>query len=263
MTALAAKLQSNTRKSAGSVLKIAIFLGILGVTLPFWLPESLGGDIALQFVLTGSMKGELDPGSFVLVRRSNDYQAGDIAVYKLTQSNGKSISIVHRIVGRLPDGRYIFKGDANRSSETVDPQQIIGKLVVGIPGLGFLPGAIKAAPVIVGLLLIAPFMLGRNKNKSVQRKSLYLPTLAVVGISLPFFSSGLAETLGVMQASLLILGFLGAARLVDKTDPWPEFKAISDIAYMLIIAMAVLMVPFPELKDSFDLLRTEFIGGTA
>ena len=260
MTALPTNIQSHTRKSAGGALKIAILLGLLGVTLPFWLPESLGGDIALQFVLTGSMRGELGPGSFVLVRRSDDYQVGDIAVYKLTKSSGKSISIVHRIVGRLPDGRYIFKGDANRGSETVDPQQVIGKLVVGIPGLGFIPGTIRAAPAIVGLLLIAPWLLGRNKNKdkNAPRKSLFLPTLAVVAISLPFFSSGLAETLGVFQASLLILVFLGAVRLVEKTDPWPDFRAISDIAYLLIIAMAVLMVPIPQLVDSFGLIKGEF-----
>jgi len=234
-------------------------LGMLGVTLPFWLPESLGGDVGLLFVLTDSMKGELDPGSFILARRSNDYQVGDIAVYKLTQSSGKSISIVHRIVGRLPDGRYIFKGDANRGSETVDPQQIIGKLRVGIPGLGFAAGAIKAAPAIVGLLLMAPLLLGRNKNKdkNAPRKSLFLPTLAVVAISLPFFSSGLAESLGVFQASLLTLAFLGAARLVEKSDPWPDFKAISDIGYMLIIAMAVLMVPLSELIDSFGQIKAE------
>ena len=105
MSALYANKRSQRRKVAANTLRVGILLGLLGVTLPFWLPESLGGDIALQFVLTGSMKGELGPGSFVLVRRSSDYSVGDIAVYKLTQSNGKSISIVHRIVGRLPDGR--------------------------------------------------------------------------------------------------------------------------------------------------------------
>ena len=259
MTTLHTSIQSRGKKVGATALKIGIFLAILGVTLPFWLPESFGGDIALQFVITGSMKGELSPGSFVLARRSNDYQVGDIAVYKLTQSSGKSISIVHRIVGRLPDGRYTFKGDANRSSETVDPQQVIGKLVVGIPGLGFIPGAIKATPAIAGLLLIASLLLDRNKkNGNAHRKSIFLPTLGVVTISLPFISVGLAETLGVFQASLLILVFLGGVRLVEKTDPWPDFKAISDIGYMLIIAMAVLMVPIPELMDSFGLIKAEF-----
>jgi len=260
MTTLPTNIQSHSRKTAGSVLKTAIFLGALGVTLPFWLPTNLGGEVALQFVLTGSMKEELGPGSFVLARRSNDYQVGDIAVYKQKLSDGKSISIVHRIVGQLPDGRYIFKGDANRGSETVDPQQVIGKLVVGIPGLGFIPGAIKAAPIIVGLLLMATLLLGRSRRMDGETKarSLFLPALAVVAISIPFFSSGLAERLGVLQASILVLVFLGAVRLVEKTDPWPDFRAISDIGYILIIAMAVLMVPIPELIDSFGQIMSEF-----
>jgi len=260
MSAVHPNIQSHTKRFAENALKIGIILGVLGMTLPFWLPESLGGDIALQFVLTGSMKGELDPGSFVLVRRTDNYQVGDIAVYKLTQSNGKSISIVHRIVGRLPDGRYIFKGDANRGTEKVEPQQVIGKLVVGIPGLGFIPGAIKAAPVIVGALLMAPLLLGRKQDKEGEssKKSLFLPALAVVAISLPFFSSGLAEKLGVFQASVLVLVFLGAIRLVEKIDPWPEFRAIPDIGYILLITLAVLMVPIPELMDSFSQFKAEF-----
>ena len=260
MSALHANIQSQSRKFTGNALKLGILLGLLGATLPFWWPESFGGDIALQFVLTGSMKGELGPGSFVLVRRSDHYQVGDIAVYKLSQSSGKDISIVHRIVGRLPDGRYIFKGDANRGSEIVDPQQLVGKMVVGIPGLGFIPGAIKAAPAIGGLLLIPPLVMGRNKNKgnNAQRRSIFLPTLAVVAISMPFFSSGLADILSVFQASLLVLIFLGAVRFVEKTDPWPDFKAIADIGYMLIIAMAVLMVPIPELIDSFGQIKAGF-----
>jgi len=260
MNALHANKRPHTKGFAENLLKFGIYMGLLGVTLPFWLPANIGGDVALQFVLTGSMKGELNPGSFVLVRRSNHYQVGDIAVYELVQSDGGSISIVHRIVDRLPDGRYIFKGDANRGTETVDPQQVIGKLVVGIPGLGFIPGAIKAAPAIVGLLLIGPFMLGRSESEEAdtKRKCLFFPALVVVAVTLPFFSSGLAEALGVIQASLLVLAFLVAVRLVEKTDPWPDFKAVSDIGYLLIIALAVLMVPLGETIESLNQIKAGF-----
>ena len=193
MSATHINIQSQTKRFAYNALKIGLFLGLLGVTLPFWWPESLGGDVALQFVLTSSMKGELGPGSFVIVRRSDDYQVGDIAVYKLTQSNGKSISIVHRIVGRLPDGRYIFKGDANRGSETVDPQQVIGKMVVGVPGLGFIPGAIKAAPVIVGALLMVPFLLGRKQHKDGNTSRKFWP---IIPLS---YSSDAPEGMGLFD----------------------------------------------------------------
>ena len=91
MTTVHTNMQSHVRNFWENAFSAGIFLGVLAVALPFWLPASLGGDIAPQFVLTGGMRGELDPGSFVLARRSDDYQVGDIAVYKLTQSSGKSI----------------------------------------------------------------------------------------------------------------------------------------------------------------------------
>lgn len=241
------------------ILKLVIFLGILGSTLPFWLPDSLGGDISLQFVLTGSMKGELGPGSLALVRRSNNYQVGDIAAYKLFHSEGH-IVVIHRIVGRLPDGGYIFKGDANRGTETVAPAEIMGKLVLGVPGLGFVPGAISAAPILLGILALAPFLFGRAKEPSAAQKkrSLFFPALLAVAITLPFYSVGLAERLGVLQASILILTFLVGVRVIEVTDPWPEFRFLPDLGYILIVALAVLMVSIPGLMDSLEVLRAEF-----
>ncbi len=246
-------------KFSKPILKICVFLGILGLLLPFWLPHSVGGDISLQFVLTGSMKGELGPGSLVLVRRSNYYQVGDIAAYKLFHSEGH-IVIIHRIIERLPDGRYIFKGDANRGTETVAPAQIMGKLVLGVPGLGFIPGAINAAPIFLGIIALAPFLFGRTKEPPVAQKkrSLFFPALLAVAVTLPFFSVGLAERLGVLQASILILTFLVGVRVIEVTDPWPGFRFLSDLGYILIVALSVLIVSIPGVMDSLEALKAEF-----
>ena len=116
-----------------SVLAIGLYVGVLVATLPLWLPVWLGGNIAFNFILTGSMKGELDPGSFVLVRQSNQYGIGDIAAYRHRTDGDTQIMILHRIIDRLPDGKYTFKGDANRGTETVAAEQIVGKLVFGVP----------------------------------------------------------------------------------------------------------------------------------
>ena len=105
-----------------NVLVIGLYLGMLAATLPLWLPVNFGGAIAFNFILTKSMKGELGPGSFVLVRQSNRYGIGDIAAYRHGAGSGAEIIIIHRIVDRLPDGKYIFKGDANRTTETVTEQ---------------------------------------------------------------------------------------------------------------------------------------------
>ena len=46
------------------IIKHLIFIAIIIGTLPFWLPTSMRGDTSYHFVLTDSMEGTLDPGSF-------------------------------------------------------------------------------------------------------------------------------------------------------------------------------------------------------
>ena len=245
---------------AKSVLVFGLYVGVLLATLPLWLPVNMGGTIAINFILTGSMKGELGPGSFVLVRQSNQYDVGDIAAYRFRIDDETEITIMHRIVDRLPDGRYVFKGDANRGTETVAEEQIIGKLVIGIPGVGFIQGALKASPAIMLPLLVAPFIFKRGKPKVEARpkKSLFLPALLVVGLTLPFYSTGLAETLGSMTASLVVIGLLAGSRVMELVDPWPEMKILGDLSYLLVGALSLLMVSIPEMTESFRLAMSEF-----
>ena len=235
------------------------------LTAPAWLPERLGGDMSFTFILTGSMKGELDPGSFVVLRRSSDYRVGDIAGYRLYLEDDRHIIIVHRIVEVLADGRFIFKGDANRGTETVDANKVIGKLALGIPGLGFIFGAIKSGPILIGGVLLIPLFFtgtkkggGDNEKQKVRGKGLFLPTLVVVAFTLPFYSIGLVEKLGSLQASALILGFLGGARLMEVLDPWPEYRFLIDLMYGSVIALSLFMVSIPDALDSFRVLIDEF-----
>ena len=247
-------------KSSRALLTLGIIASLAVVTVPAWLPERLGGDMSFTFILTGSMKGELDPGSFVVLRRSADYQVGDIAGYRLYLEDDRYIVIVHRIVEVLGDGRFIFKGDANRGTETVDANKVIGKLALGIPGLGFIFGAIKAGPILIGGVLLIPMLFTGTKDeeRKVRGKGLFLPTLVVVAFTLPFYSVGLAEKLGSLQAPALILAFLGGARLMEVLDPWPEYRFLVDLMYGLVIALSLFMVSIPDALDSWRLLMDEF-----
>ena len=247
-------------KSSRALLIIGIIASLVVVAAPAWLPERLGGDMSFTFILTGSMKGELDPGSFVVLRRSSDYVVGDIAAYRLYLEDDMYIVIVHRIVEVLADGRFIFKGDANRGTETVDANKVIGKLALGIPGLGFVFGAVKAAPVMIGGVLLIPLLFNGTKDQKqkARGKGLFLPTLIVVAFTLPFYSIGLAEKLGFLQASALILGFLGGARLMEVVDPWPEYRFLVDLTYGLVVALSLFMVSIPDALDSLRMLIDEF-----
>jgi len=243
-----------------SVLGLSIFLGVLTVTSPLWLPESIGGDISFQFILTGSMKGELDPGSFVVLRRSETYDIGDVAGYRLYGQDGGSIVIVHRVVDRLPDGRYIFKGDANLGTEVVGPDQVIGKMVVGVPWAGLVPAVIRSSPVIAGIVLLVPLIVFRSKGEAAhrQKKSLFLVSLLVVALTMPFYSVGLAEKFGALAASGMIIGFLGGIRSLEVKYPLVSLHVLVDLSYIFIAAQSMMMVSIPEATDSLKLLVGEF-----
>ena len=247
-------------KSSRAPLTLGIIASLVMVAAPAWLPERLSGDMSFTFILTGSMKGELDPGSLVVLRRSSDYRVGDIAGYRLYLEDERHIIIVHRIVRVLADGRFIFKGDANRGTETVDANKVIGKLALGVPGLGFIFGAVKAAPVMLGGVLLIPMLFtgAKNEEQKARGKGLFLPTLVVVAFTLPFYSIGLAEKLGSLQASALILGFLGGARLMEVLDPWPENRFLVHLMYGSVIALSLFMVSIPDARDSLQVLIDEF-----
>ena len=253
-----------------SFFTLGIIASLLMLSAPAWLPVQLGGDMSINFILTGSMRGELDPGSLVVLRRSSRYQVGDIAGYRLYLEDERYIIIVHRIIEILPDGRFIFKGDANRGTETVDPDKVIGKLALGITGLGFIFGAFKSAPVLIGGVLLIPLFFsgstarGTKNNESegekpkVRGKGFFLPTLVAVAFTLPFYSIGLAEKLGILEASALILGFLAGARLMEVLDPWPEYRFLIDLMYASVIALSMFMVSIPDALTSLRVLIDEF-----
>ncbi len=197
-----------------AMIKHLILLGIIIGTLPFWLPTSLGGETSYHFVLSESMKGTLDPGAFVILRRSDTYEVGDAVAYRIELGDGNRATILHRIVAGLPNGDYIVKGDAVESSETVASEAITGRMVFAVPALGFLPGAFRQAPVLLGGMLLALFLLAGGLMKAVDRRAkgagkrpgwndekpspenpfgklakeenLFLPALLLVMVSIPF-----------------------------------------------------------------------------
>ena len=64
------------------MIKYLLLIGLLGVSLPFWLPSAMGGSMSYHFVLTSSMQGTLDPGAFVILRHSDSYEVGDVVGYR-------------------------------------------------------------------------------------------------------------------------------------------------------------------------------------
>jgi signal peptidase len=116
------------------------------------------GNIKFMTVLSGSMEPTIKTGSIILTKPIGDYKIGDIITFGPTT---KTIPpTTHRIaeikvVGGQPI--YITKGDANNSADSREIQKsdILGKMIVRIPYLGYVIDFVRK-PIGFVLIIIIP-----------------------------------------------------------------------------------------------------------
>mgnify|MGYP001614624548 FL=1 len=134
----------------GALLAIAIL--VLVSAFP------IAGNIQIKVVQSGSMEPTIKTGSVVIIKPTSSYKIGDVVTFEgnFKDAKGKKIPISHRIVEMKVGGSqpiYITKGDANeeRDSKEVLQNQIIGKMYLAIPYLGY---AIETARTTYGFLAL-------------------------------------------------------------------------------------------------------------
>jgi len=85
-----------------------------------------------------SLKSGFDKGDIMIIRGVNDYQIGDVIVFRVP---GQSTPIIHRII-KIENGIYSTKGDHNpyqlSYEKSIQKSQIIGKAVGKIPKIGWI-----------------------------------------------------------------------------------------------------------------------------
>lgn len=100
-------------------------------------------------VITGSMEPAIIPGDMIIFQEREEYESGDIVIYKANSY------ITHRIVEVTEDG-YITQGDANNTADDeIVVTQVVGKVIFRIPGIGYLTEFITSPLGI--LILLAAF----------------------------------------------------------------------------------------------------------
>ena len=255
------------------MIKILVLIGVAIVTAPFWLPTSLGGDTSYHFVLSDSMKGTLDRGALVILRRSDSYDVGDAVAYRLDRGDLEPITILHRIVAHGPDGAFVMKGDALETTEDVEADAVTGKMVAALPALGFLPSAFQTAPMMIGGLLLAIVLLAggekkrgsRGSGRVKERVSLFIPTALTVLVAVPFANVALEEFLPgfnwdmvpllmkQVPVYILLLAVLLVARLGEVLLWSPRSSAagvLSELNYAVVIVVGVSVIPLSQLVES-------------
>jgi len=78
-----------------------------------------------RYVLTGSMKPEMEIGALAVIDPVAEPEIGDIAMYEIHGNE-----VIHRIIDEQ-GGQYIFKGDNNQIADfsPVEKEQIQGKVI--------------------------------------------------------------------------------------------------------------------------------------
>jgi signal peptidase I len=125
--------------TAGYYLFIAalVSVGVLLIITLFPIP----GNYEIKIVLSGSMEPALKTGSIVVVKPVDVYEIGDVITFG--KDTKRDVPTTHRIVeARFESGkaRFITKGDANDNvdGKEVREDEVIGKVLLSVPYLGFL-----------------------------------------------------------------------------------------------------------------------------
>lgn len=92
------------------------------------------------------------PGDIAIVKKENKYDVGDIIVF---MKEGMTAPIIHRVVKINSDNTYQTKGDNNSGQlpyeKAIKDEEIIGKVILIIPKLGYLKLAITKLLGIKGV----------------------------------------------------------------------------------------------------------------
>lgn len=160
---------------SGVLVGIVVVLAVLLVGVRF---------IGLQnyTVLSGSMEPAYPTGSMIYIKQTDPQklEVGDVITFRIS---GETIA-THRIIEEVQEGGttcFRTKGDANEVDDNVlvQPDNILGKVLFCIPGLGFLAAYLQSASgryaaIAVGALILlvvfVPDLLfpGKKEKENVK-----------------------------------------------------------------------------------------------
>ncbi len=135
-----------------------VILLLVTATLTFFAPR-FGWQI--DTVLSGSMEPAIPTGSIVVSRTVplSEIQVGDIITFS---GSGRDRFITHRVtaIGQSDGVVFTTKGDANNAGDPffVPAENVVGKVILHIPFLGFVFSFVKT-PLGIIVTLIIPGLL--------------------------------------------------------------------------------------------------------
>lgn len=150
------------------------------------------GGYTFFIVASGSMSGTVDVNDMVIVKITDDFQAGDIVTY---QADGYFVT--HRIISINKD-QIITKGDSNNTEDDpIGRDKIIGKVVAIFPFMAIFE--ILGAIILISIIVVV-FNFETIFRKFIFRKDLSkLKTREIDRLDQEGYSEFIKETLVNMR----------------------------------------------------------------
>jgi signal peptidase len=146
---------------ASKALGVVAVLLVVALVVPFVVysvPAVVGGEES-YIVLTASMTPAISPGDAVVVGEvdSADVVVGDVVTYRRSPTD--EVPVTHRVIGVVDtaDGvAFQTKGDANEGADAalVRPEQLVGKVVLTIPYIGYIVQFVNSPVGFVALVVV-------------------------------------------------------------------------------------------------------------
>ncbi len=151
------KLWSILKYSSIAILTLSVAAALL---LAIGVPN-----IAFFSLKSESMNPALKIGSVIVVKNSSVYNNGDIITFK----NSGGTTTTHRIVASLPENNYHTKGDANSTRDPfpVSQPNIIGKVVLHIPLVGYFSDFIRSKTGLIVTIFFPAFLVIFDEIKNI------------------------------------------------------------------------------------------------
>ena len=155
---------------------------LLAGLLAFMWPVRFGGSTNFIIVSGRSMERTYHTGDLVITKKQPSYRVGEVVVYRVPGDGaGAGREIVHRLHERLPDGRFLVRGDNNKTNDpwVIGTDEIVGSkwLMIAKGGvfLGFLRSILMLA-VLFGVLVTWVFWPREEETDEDERTVEAVPT---------------------------------------------------------------------------------------